>query len=63
MVIAHYMMEDGATPYEQIELFDFDTQWALSKFDLAGGDIGWAKKKKTIKIKIHKFVMLTYRSL
>lgn len=45
---AHYMMEDGASPY-QIDKALRDFGYPMGPFqvsDLAGGDIGWATRKR-----------------
>ena len=45
---AAFMMEDGATPYEiDKAIFDFGYPMGPHQmFDLAGGDIGWATRKR-----------------
>ena len=50
---AFYMMEDGATPYEiDKAIYDFGYPMGpFQMFDLAGGDIGWAKRKRQSKLR------------
>ena len=45
---AYFMMEDGATPYEiDRAIFEFGYPMGpFQMFDLAGGDIGWAMRKR-----------------
>ena len=45
---AYFMMEDGATPYEiDKAIFEFGYPMGpFQMFDLAGGDIGWAMRKR-----------------
>ena len=45
---AAFMMEDGATPYEiDKAIYEFGYPMGLHQmFDLAGGDIGWANRKR-----------------
>ena len=45
---AYFMMEDGASPYEiDNAIFDFGYPMGpFQMFDLAGGDIGWAMRKR-----------------
>ena len=45
---AAFMMEDGATPYEiDNAIYEFGYPMGLHQmFDLAGGDIGWANRKR-----------------
>ena len=47
------MMEDGATPYEiDKAIYDFGYPMGpFQMFDLAGGDIGWAKRKRQSKLR------------
>ncbi len=50
---AFHMMEDGATPY-QIDKAIYDFGYPMGPFqmfDLAGGDIGWAKRKRQTKLR------------
>lgn len=50
---AFHMMEDGATPYEiDKAIYDFGYPMGpFQMFDLAGGDIGWAKRKRQSKLR------------
>ena len=50
---AFHMMEDGATPYEiDKAIYNFGYPMGpFQMFDLAGGDIGWAKRKRQSKIR------------
>ena len=50
---AFHMMEDGATPYEiDKAIYDFGYPMGpFQMFDLAGGDIGWANRKRQSKLR------------
>ena len=50
---AFHMMEDGATPYEiDKAIYNFGYPMGpFQMFDLAGGDIGWAKRKRQSKLR------------
>ncbi|MFL2801372.1 MAG: 3-hydroxyacyl-CoA dehydrogenase NAD-binding domain-containing protein [Paracoccaceae bacterium] len=50
---AFQMMEDGVTPYEiDKAIYDFGYPMGpFQMFDLAGGDIGWAKRKRQAKFR------------
>ena len=50
---AFHMMEDGATPYEiDKAIYEFGYPMGpFQMFDLAGGDIGWAKRKRQSKLR------------